>query len=212
LDELLYCVRELKKQTKLKLYVTTSVPMVCSTEYSKFTEIIELLDGLNLSVQHHNEDIADEIRKTKSKYDRQQFYASLPHKDKMRINLNIVKPYLYTKEDISECLRHYDKLRFNSIKLSEIQHGKDVFVSFEKTFGFSLGSPFSNGCQTYLNMEGLLPNFKTPVLLKRSCFMCEDTLKASISDGAKVVHKLFNKPKNKYSVIYEDGSLQKGWI
>lgn len=212
LDELVDCVEQLKEKTNLKLFVTTSVPKICYDQYDKFVKLIKLLDGINLSVQHYKEDIADEIRKTESKYDRQSFYNSLPNKDKIRINLNIVKPYLYTKEDISECLRHYDKMGFNSIKLSEIQHGKDVFVSFEETFRINLGSPFSSGCQTYLDMNNILPEFKTPVLLKRSCFMCEDTLKASFKDGIKVVYKAFSKANNKYGVIYEDGSLQKGWI
>jgi hypothetical protein len=101
---------------------------------------------------------------------------------------------------------------FNSIKLSEIQHGAEYFVSFEKTFGINLKSPYSHGCQTYLNMKEIMPNFKTPVLLKRSCFMCEETLKASFSDGLKIMANLFRKPTNKYGVIYENGSLMKGWI
>ena len=171
-----------------------------------------MLDGINLSVQHYKEDIADKIRNTISTYDRQEFYSLLPQKDKIRINLNIVKPYLYTKEDISACLRHYDSMGFNSIKLSEIQHGKDVFVSFEKVFSINLGSPYSDGCQTYLNMNNILEGFKTPVLLKRSCFMCEDTLKVSIHDGIKVVRNLFRFVENKYGVVYENGLLTKGWI
>lgn len=212
LDELVECVKQLKSKTNLKLFVTTSVPKICKDNYSKFIELIELLDGINLSVQHYKEDIADEIRNVKSAYDRQVFYHSLPHKEKIRINLNIVKPFLYTKKDISNCLRYYDGLGFNSIKLSEIQHGKDVFVSFEETFGIDLGSPYSDGCQTYLDMDKILAGFRTPVLLKRSCFMCEETLKASFKDGIKVAYKLFNKPNNKYGVIYEDGSLKKGWV
>jgi hypothetical protein len=44
----------------------------------------------------------------------------------------------YTKEDLIECLRHYDSMGFNSIKLSEIQHGQEFFVSFEEVFGISL--------------------------------------------------------------------------
>lgn len=213
LDELIDCVTRLKQETSLKLYVTTSVPKTCYDEYDKFVKLIELLDGINLSVQHHRETMANAIRKTKSKYDRQKFYASLPHKDKIRINLNIVKPFLYTKYDISKCLRHYDTMGFNSIKLSEIQHGKDVFVSFEKAFGISVGgSPYSSGCQTYLDMDKILKGFNTPVLLKRSCFMCEDTLKASASDGIKVIGSVFRKQKNKYGVVYENGELRKGWV
>ena len=42
--------------------------------------------------------------------------------------------------------------------------------------------------------------------------MCEDTLKASFSDGLKVFSKWFINQKNKYGVIYEDGSLKKGWV
>lgn len=212
LDDLISCVQKLKEKTSLKLYVTTSVPKVCHDNYDKFVYLIKMLDGINLSVQHYNEDIADKIRQTKSKYDRQKFYASLPYKEKIRINLNIVKPYLYTKEDISKCLRHYDKMGFNSIKLSEIQHGKDVFVSFENTFGIKLGSPYSCGCQTYLDMNDILSGFSTPLLLKRSCFMCEETLKASLGDGVKALGSLFKKQKNKYGVVYEDGTLMKGWI
>jgi organic radical activating enzyme len=212
LDELLWCTKEIKSKSNLKVYVTTSMPKICYDKRNVFEELLEVLDGLNISVQSHDEAIADEIRKTVSKYDRQAFYKSLPNKNKIRINLNIVKPFLYTKEDITACLRHYDSMGFNSIKLSEIQHGSDYFVSFEKTFGIKLGSPYSCGCQTYLDMSKIIPDIKTPVLLKRSCFMCEETLKANLSDGIKVFSTLFRKPTNKYGVIYEDGSLMKGWI
>jgi hypothetical protein len=61
-------------------------------------------------------------------------------------------------------------------------------------------------------MDELIPNFKTPVLLKRSCFICEETLKASFMDGVKVASKLFTiGKKNNYGVVYENGCLTKGW-
>ena len=79
LDELLECIKELKAQTNLKLYVTTSVPKICYDNKEKFYELIALLDGLNISAQHYKEEIADNIRNVgKSKYDRQLFYNSLP--------------------------------------------------------------------------------------------------------------------------------------
>ncbi len=212
LDDLIDCVSQIRGKTSLKIYVTTAVPPVCYSQKEKFFALIDMLDGINLSVQHHNEQIADEIRRTVHTFDRQEFYNSLPQKEKIRINLNIVKPYLYTKGDITACLKHYDKMGFNSIKLSEIQHGKDYFVSFEKTFGVKLPSPYSGECQTYLEMDKIIPGFKTPVLLKRSCFMCEETLKASFADGVKAVCNLFRRNKNKYGVIYENGKLEKGWV
>ena len=212
LEELLDCVTKIKKLTSLKVFVTTAVPKICSDKRDLFIQLIEVLDGINLSVQHFDEKVADEIRKVPSKYDRQEFYNSLPFKNKIRINLNVVKPFLYTKEDLINCLMHYDTMGFNEIKLSEIQHGIEYFTSFEKVFGIKLGSPFYHGCQKYLNLDKIIPNFKTPVLLKRSCFMCEDTLNASFMDGVKVMYNLINTPKNKYGVIYEDGSLKTKWI
>jgi len=211
LDELIDCVLEIKQNTKLKVFVTTAVPKTCFDNFAKFQYLLMLVDGINLSVQHYKEDIADQIRQTTSKFDRQKFYASLPLKHKIRINLNIVKPYLYKPLDIIECLYHYDEMGFNEIKLSEIQHGAEHFVSFEKTFDRNLGSPFSTGCQKYLD-KNILCRIKTPVLLKRSCFMCEETLKASLLDGVKVGYRLLFPPTNKYGVIYEDGSLKSKWI
>ena len=149
LEELIECCEKLRKLTNLKLYVTTSVPKVCFDHRDRFEYLLSILDGLNISAQHYIEEVADEIRKTKSQYDRQAFYASLPYKEKIRINLNIVKPYLHTRDDLANCLKHYDKMGFNSIKLSEIQHGAEYFVSFERTFGIKLKSPYADGCQTY---------------------------------------------------------------
>lgn len=212
LDELIDCVKQIKSKTDLKVFVTTSVPKICYDKRERFEYLIDILDGINLSTQHYNESVADCIRQTKSKFDRQSFYNSLQHKEKIRINLSIVKPYLYTKSDLISCLKHYDNMGFASIKLSEIQHGTEYYVSFEKIFGIKLGSPFAHGCQTYLNMEKIIPGFKTPVLLKRSCFICEETLKASLADGIKTILTYRVKPNNKYGVIYENGALMKGWV
>lgn len=216
LDELIECVKQLRARTKLKLFVTTSVPYVCYEQRDKFEELINLLDGINFSVQHHDQEIADKIRNSVSKYDRNEFYNSFSSelKKKIRINLNIVKPYLYTKDQLTECLTFFDKMGFNSIKLSEIQHGAEFFVRFEDIFNVKYGSPYFSGCQKYIDMDKLIKGFKTPLLLKRSCFMCEDTLKASVMDGVKVVYKcLFeNKPKNNYSVVYGNGKMTKGWV
>jgi organic radical activating enzyme len=211
LDDLLKCVKALKHRTNLKLFVTTAVPKVCFDRRDLFSELIGLLDGLNLSVQHHDETIADEIRNTVSYYDRQKFYDSLPHKEKIRINLNIVKPHLHTLSQLTQCLFHYDKMGFNSIKLSEIQHGKEYYTSFEEVFDLDLGSPYVNGCQNYIDAEAMF-GITTPVLLKRSCFLCEDTLNASLKDGLKVLSKIFTKPNNKYGVVYGNGDITNGWV
>jgi organic radical activating enzyme len=209
LSELLYCVQEIKLHTALKVFVTTAVPKVCQDRELTFQELLKSVDGINLSVQHHVEKLADHIRGTDSAFDRQAFYAALPYKEKIRINLNLVQPWLSNRHQITACIQHYDAMGFNEIKLSEIQHGADQYISFEKAFDIKMGSPFFSGCQKYL--KGCIPDIKTPVLLKRSCFLCEDTLKASMMDGIKIAQRLFNKPDNKYAVVYGDGTLSKGW-
>mgnify|MGYP003298635352 CR=1 FL=1 len=213
LDELVSCIEKIKEATKLKCYVTSSVPKICYDKKELFYHLLDIVDGFNISAQHYDECIADKIRRVKSKYDRQEFYASLPHKEKIRINLNIVKPFLYPKEQIIECLKHYNDMGFPEIKLSEIQHGAEYFVSFEKTLGIKLGSPFSHGCQTVVDMSPWIENWKAKLLLKRSCFMCEETLNASFLDFIKSLYKrLFHKKRNKYSVVYENGVMSNGWI
>ena len=212
LDELIQCVKILRDETDLKLYVTSAMPKTCHDNTKSFYELLNLLDGFNISAQHYDEGVSDMIRCTYSRYDRQKYYASLPFKEKIRINLNIVKPHLHLKEDIVACLEHYDTMGFSSIKVSEIQHGVDHFVSFEKLFDLEMKSAYTYGCQTYLDMDKIIPGFKTPLLLKRSCFMCEETLKATFIDGIKAVYKVFKPKQNHYGVVYEDGTLTQGWI
>jgi len=212
LDELLECITQLRKKTNLKLYTTTSVPITCYNNYDTFTELINSLDGINLSVQHYREDIADKIRGTISQYDRQSFYQSLPYKEKIRLNINIVKPFLYIKEDLINCLKHYDHLKFASIRLSELQHGRESYTSFSEIFNLNLKSPYANGCQIIFDMKKLIPKFSTKLILKQSCFLCEHSKKASFSDGLKMITKIFKKNEFNYGVIYENGSLMKGWI
>ena len=209
LQELIVCIDYIKTVTDLKVFVTTSVPKTCYDNRGLFTELLSMVDGINLSVQHNDETIADDIRNVgSSKYDRQALYESLPFKDKIRINLNLVKPHLHTKSQIMECLHHYDDMGFGSIKISEIQHGSEFYTSFCDVFELNLGSPYWSGCQTYISLDGI----NTPILLKRSCFLCEETLAASAMDAIKVISKVFVRPTNKYCVVYGNGKVEASWV
>jgi len=217
LYEVLQFVRAVKEHSSLKVFCTSSVPKTCYDDWIVFSEVLGLLDGFNMSVQHHNEEIADKIRGTVSQYDRQALYRNMPMKHKIRINLNIVRGHLDTKESLIECLMHYDIMGFNSFKLSEIQHSTNDYKSFEEIFGIKMRSPYFGGCQDYIDTEKVLGiKLKTPLLLKRSCFICEETLRASFMDGAKMIGKyLMRQPiidNTRYGVVYEDGSIRKGWV
>lgn len=217
LDELYNLVTELKTNTTLSVYVTTSVPKTCYDNSDLFFKIIEKVDGINLSVQHHDEKAADNIRGTKSQYDRQSFYKSLPFKNKIRLNINLIKQFFNSKKTLISCLTHYDRMNFNAIKLSELQHSESNFISIDRFLNKSLKYSYSGGCQQYIDtLKYLGVGMRTPVLLKRSCFVCEKTLRASWLDTIKVFMKtLILKPRKrnyKYHVIYGDGQIHQSWI
>lgn len=213
LEELVRCIEMIKEKTNLLCYVTTSVPKICFDKQDVFYHLIDICDGINISAQHYDECIADKIRNVKSKFDRQAFYASLPHKEKFRININVVKPYLCTKEQICECLKHYDDMGFPEIKLSEIQQGEEYYVKFEDLFGIKLGSAYSHGCQTIVDMKPWIPSFKGKLILKRSCFLCEESLDASFLDLIKTaIIRFFPRKPQKYGVVYENGTITNGWV
>lgn len=210
LEQLLDCTSQIKAQTNLKVYVTTSVPYVCYFKKELFFELIKTIDGLNISAQHYNEGIGDEIRKTHSMYNRQKFYSSLPFKDKIRITVNLVKPYFDSKQEIINCLHHYDRMGFGSILLRELQHSPEYFVSFEKVMGIKLPSAYAHGCQTSIEIPD--ENFSTPIILKRSCSLVEESIKASWDDVLKSFIKIFKaQPNNNFGVVWENGSLKEGW-
>ena len=213
LKELCDCIRMIKQETTLKCYVTTSVPRTCCIQYPKFLELLEIADGVNFSVQHYREEVADRVRCTRSTFDRQEFYAHLPHKEKVRININLVKPYLCERDEVLACLKPYDDLGYRYIKLAELQYAGDAYASFEQIMGIKMKSPYAHGCQQDIDMSQYIPGFQARVQLKRSCFCCEKTLKAGFWDGVKVIGKTLCPPKGgHYSVIYEDGSIYNGWI
>ena len=215
LKELFDCVTEIKRKTNLKVYVTTSVPYICFAEKELFYKLIETIDGLNISAQHYDEKIGDEIRQTKSAYDRQAFYSQMPShiKKKIRVTINLVKPYFSTKDEILKLLHHYETIGFGSILIRELQHSPEYFVSFEKVMGMKLPSAYAHGCQIPLKIPG--ETFSTPIILKRSCPVVEQSVKATWLDVLKSICKCFNifkaSPCSNFGVVWHDGSFKEGW-
>jgi len=212
LDEAIELTTLVKHNTNLKVYFITSMPYACYVYRDKFFKLIDMVDGLAISPQHYREEVADEIRGYISHYDRQAFYAELPHKEKITININMVKPYLCEKEDILNCIEHYNKMGFKDIKLVELFDKEDMYVSFEEVFGVKLKSPFAHGCKTEFDITPWIPSYDGKFTLKRTCFLVNKLLKANLSDMFKAAtRKLFEK-KYHFGVVYEDGSLHPYWF
>ena len=212
IDKLLEIVSRFKEETNLKVYIITSVPIQCYHHQDTFYKILDLCDGLAISPQHYIEEIADKIRGHKSMFDRQLFYSSLPHKDKITMNINMLKPYLCDKDEICRCIEHYNKMGFKNIKLVELFNKEDMYVNFEEVFGIKLKSPFAHGCKTEFDITPWVPSYKGNFTLKRTCFLVNNLLHSNLSDMFKAATRKFFENKYYFGVIYEDGSLHPYWF
>ena len=212
MHELLNLVELIKENTTLKVYIITSLPYSAYKHKDILFKIIDLCDGISISPQHYDEVVADKIRGHKSLYDRQSFYAELPHKEKITLNINMVKPYLCTKDEICKCIKHYNDMGFKNIKLAELFNREDMYVSFEDAFGIKLKSPFAHGCKTEFDITPWIPSFDGKFTLKRVCFLVCKLRHATFSDTFKAATRPLFAKKYSFGVIYEDGSLHPYWI
>jgi len=216
IKELLDCIMQIKNNTNLKCYVTTSMPKIAAIDNNEILwKLLDVIDGMTISVQHHNEYIADEIRQTTSKYDRHAFYKSIPNrfKKKIRIAANLVKKYFTSKDDVINLVKTYENFGFSYFKLTELQHAELDFVSFEDLFDIHMKSPYAYGCQTKIDLSQYGIKHDIEVLLKRSCFLVEESRNASIADGLKILYKKMFKCNNGMFMLVDNiGNKHSSWI
>jgi hypothetical protein len=171
-----------------------------------------MLDNLSFSAQHYKEEVADKIRCVKSKYNHQELYKILPHKEKMCVNINLNKPYLYLKDDVCKCIKHYNDLGFTTIRVAELFDTEEHYVSFEEVFGIKMKSPFAHGCKTNnFDITPWIPSFKGNLIVKRVCFLVCKQRHCSFSDLVKVCTRHWFKKPFAFGVVYEDGNVYPYW-
>lgn len=194
-----------------KIYITTSLPKTIADNWFCFKIIMELIDGLNISLQHYDWKKNNDIMRAKSNHNRIELLEEICSIDryskKCRISINLVKGQIDTKEKIDLFLRKMEEIGVRHIKINELQNSEDLFISFEKTYGIKLKSPYSHGCQTDINLP-----YNMRITLKRACFCVNENLDATISDFFKAVLKRFMKIKATQVVMYESGMLSNGWM
>ena len=209
---LLELVMLLKQNTNLKVYIISSIPDICFKQRNIFKKVLELCDGLAISPQHYKENIADKMRGHKSTFDRQAFYAEMPYKEKISININMLKPYLCEKDEIIACIKHYNEMGFRDIKLVELFNMEEMYVNFEEMFDVKLKSPFAHGCKTEFDITPWIPTYEGKFTLKRTCFLVNNLLHANLSDMFKAATRKLFENKYYFGVVYEDGSIHPYWI
>jgi len=220
LDELTTFINWLKENTTLKISIITSVPNICYEQKEKFFNILDKCDNIQISLQHYTEAIADEIRKSKSNFNRNLFYKEIIEhcgNDKILGSINIIKPYFLSKYDIITQVMLFHRLGFKNIKICELFDADEFYIDIPKMLKIKINSPFAWGCKTeYKKANGnwCLGDtiFNGHLYIKRSCFMRTNLHKANIWDFIKMCTRWMFAKKYFFCVIHENGEVAPYWI
>ena len=200
-----------------KIYITTSLPKNVTPLNPIILAILNRIDGLNVSLHHYDYKKNNEVLNASSPHDRVTQLGELlkyeSFASKIRVSVNLVKGVIDSREDLDRYIETIKKLGGKHIKITELQHvPADMFVSFEEIYGTNLLAPYVYGCQT--NETDLIGK-DINITLKRSCYAIKhiNIAKATWKDLVKeLVRVVFRVNKSKYNVVYEDGTLTRGWI
>lgn len=83
------------------IYITTSLPKTIDTSNSLIKEILNLIDGLNVSLQHYDWNINNYVLRASSKHNRIEILKNLNEiiADRIRVSINLVNGNIDTKEN-----------------------------------------------------------------------------------------------------------------
>ncbi len=209
LSDVLTYVKGIRDNVKY-IYLTTSLPNTIMKNDITFRQIMNLINGLNVSLQHYDPVINNNVLQASNQHDR---IAIVNHicKDwsrKVRVSINLVKGYIDTKEELDKFLNVMVENHVSHVKINELQNEPDLHISFEKIYDTTLPSAFAFGCQKDIRLTDF-PTLR--ITLKRTCFCVNDRQKASLSDFRKVCARKLHPVKHTQMVIYEDGTLSDGW-
>lgn len=194
-----------------KIYITTSLPHSIVEDYGAFYDVASKISGLNVSLQHYDPMKNNDLLHATCRFDRIALLQKIlsDFAEKTRVSLNLVKGNIDNRVELYAALRKLESIGCQHVKINELQHEPELYVSFEDITGRRLKSPFSHGCQTDINL-----GFNMRITLKRSCFLVEESRMATLPDFIKLAGKLIRRKGNdsgRCMVLYEDGSLSKGW-
>jgi pyruvate-formate lyase-activating enzyme len=210
-------VRKLKeyvqriRSAKRNIYITTSLPKQLDVTNPDVMEILNLIDGLNVSLQHYDPRINNMVLVARSGHDRIQQLADIVsvinRPEKVRVSINLVKGMIDTKDKMFAFVKTMLKAKVKHLKINELQNSPDLYVSYAEMMGVKMKSAYSEGCQTELPpVDGMR------ITLKRSCWMTEDSLLPTYTDMVKWVINGIKGIGAHTNVLYENGMVSDGWI
>ena len=188
---------------KEKIFITTSLPNTLDLNNKKVIDILDNIDGLNCSVHHYNWTVNNAVLNASSKHDRIRQLSRIvkEYPNLVRVQTNLVLGILDQKEEILVFIELMKIIGVKNLKINELQDSTKYYASYEKIMGIELLSPYAFGCQTHIFHEDI------NIVLKRSCFLTEKSLKPSLADK----DKLKQHEPNETQVLYENGFVSNGW-
>lgn len=200
--------------TNKNVYLTTALPNTIMDDNDDISidmmYLMDMLDGLNISFHGATNEENMEVLKASSNHNRLRLINRLSnlYPDKVRVCINLVKGCIDDTPKLMNVINMLYKNGVRKIKINELQHTPELYVSIEKVLNRKWKSPYAHGCQTKVN-EGDLE-----ITYKRSCFIVEPSLSPSISDFIKIFIKKLKLIKNngKFCVCYENGTVSNQWL
>lgn len=203
-----------------KIYITTSLPFTILGNRNEVNEIIDLVDGFNVSLLAPNSKKHNDLLRAKSRHDRfallKELAARAPHK--FRACINLYKGGIDTLHKLDDILCIATLCGITHIKINEIQWDDQGYISYQKIMGkFTprMAPAYATGCykdlppQDYLRQKWPTLNIK----LHRSCWKTTKAIKPTFRDILKDIIRIFFPPARKpFCVLYEDAKLCNGWI
>lgn len=204
-------VRGIRPYVK-EIYITTSLPRSIKKHPSYFESIMRNIDGLNVSILSvDSADKNNDMLNASSRHDRLKMLEKINMSwgYKTRTSINLVKGGIDSKKELVMSLLHLEILGCQEIKIVELQHASDDYISYEDIMHKKMKSPYAHGCQTVVEIPGI----ECKTVLKRSCFVVEESRNASFLDLIKtLIKKYFIKQTGRFSVLYEDASVKNNWV
>lgn len=194
-------------------WYTTSLPKTLVTQWDLFEKFMENpIVKLMISIQDMDWENNNRLMESRNNFDRIEVLEKILYKwgDRVQVNLNLIKGGVDSYEKLMGALMHLESIGAKRVRLNELQKAPEYYVNFESISGVELESPYAHGCKT--NLDDFYPGLS--IQLKRSCFMVEKSLGASVEDVEKLEFRMAHPEHYEWAdagTIYEDGNPSFYW-
>ena len=220
MDECLELVQKLRPKVD-KIHIYSSMPPICSTKKDVLKQILNIVDGINFSMQHYDPIIADKLRNTVTPdyHNRNELLKELVDEfgNKIRVSFNLILGSLDTFEHLYNNIMFFINIGITNLRISELLLMPPLYVPITSIIKNKklFKSPYAFGCKLDYDAHQLIdeiPIGKCKITIRRACFLVEPSEKATIYDLIKMF-KLSKKKSDDFNfkIVLEDGTIHNNW-